>query len=119
MRFFFALVLTLNFSYGAYFCYTTCIDTIQTQQPIMSFNQMAQQQFQLISNEITKANVTFDNINLLTGNKLQNYVATRALKQEQLNEIKEINFVLKQLIKTEEIRLKNLKLQTESVLNAK
>ena len=85
----------------------------------MSFNQMVQQELQRISNELTKANATFDNINLLTGNKLENYAATRALKQEQLNELKQINFLIKQLIKTEENRIKNLKLQNESILNEK
>lgn len=118
MRAFIVLILTINFSYG-YYCNTICIDTIQTQQPIMSFNQMVQQELQRISNELTKANATFDNINLLTGNKLENYAATRALKQEQLNELKQINFLIKQLIKTEENRIKNLKLQNESILNEK
>lgn len=103
-------VLSLNFVFAGSLCQSECQDSLMPLNAQMRFSQMVSKYMATIKAEIDTANKTYSTINQLTGNKYQNYVALRAIKQEQLNELKQINFLLNKLVKMQEQDNKSLEL---------
>ena len=108
------LIFGVSYSFAVY-CPSPCIDTLTPNTS--AFDAMVEQQIMQINNKILQAQNKLDRLNKLNEEKLKAYRATRALKQEELSTLEEINFTIKKLIKQENIRIETLKIRAKRGLN--
>ena len=108
MKFAFAFaVLLVNFAFAVY-CYSPCSPDTLSNPNTQMFQTQTKQDLMQIKNQIELAKSKLDTLQQLNADKLKSYTAEKNLKEQELIELKKINFLIKQLIEQENIRIKAL-----------
>lgn len=116
----FIMMILTGSLFGEY-CYTDCIDSLSDNSSI-DFADILRDEFSKINEKINDFDENLKTLNNLTVGKLQQYIAIRELKINELNELEKINSLIEKLIEQENIRIKALNIKaktdiTSEVLN--
>lgn len=116
----FIMMILTGSLFGEY-CYRDCKDSLNDNSSI-EFEKMLRKEFSEINVKINDFDENLKKLNNLTVGKLQQYIAIRELKINELNELEKINSLIEKLIEQENIRIKALNIKaktdiTSEVLN--